>query len=97
MGAFAAAKAADEGGEDRGGGMSAREHVDRRDPDLDPGTVGLPGDAHEPREPLEHRVVSGQVDVGAGLPEARDRAHDEPAMQRPQVARGEPEPSELPG
>jgi hypothetical protein len=62
-------------GEHRGRRVEAGDHVDQRDAGL-ARRVGRPGDAHQPAERLDERVVARQV-APALLAEARDLAVDD--------------------
>ena len=69
----------EQGGKYRDDRVLAGHHVDHGDPDLGRFPVGLPGDRHQPGDGLDQGVEAREVPT-AVLPEARDRAVDDPGV-----------------
>ena len=63
-------------------GVQAGENIGKGDADLDGAgallAVGLAGQAHQPAEALDHKVITCSLGVGPVLPEASDGAVDQP-------------------
>ena len=65
-------------------GEDSGRQVEERDARSDRRAVGLSRDRHDPAERLHERFVAGAVLPGSGPPERRDRAVDEPGVDRGQ-------------
>ena len=85
-----------EGREDADARVQPGHDVEDRDPRAVGRALGVAGQAHQPRDGLDHEVVAGQVASAGSAAEAADRGVDDAGVVGADAVVVEPEPRQAP-